>query len=78
MAHRVNVMLDDEVWGDMQKLPRGERSKVINRAIRAYLEQQQRRHAAEQMDELRQTLPPLAEDIDVVELLRQDRARDDA
>lgn len=77
MAHRVNVMLDDKVWSDVQKLPIGKRSHLINQAIRAYLEQRQRRRAAAQMDELRQTVPPLAEDIDVAELLRQDRARDD-
>lgn len=59
MTHRVNVMLDDDVWQQMQKLPRGERSRLLNRAVRSYLRQQQREQAARAMDEVRESSEPL-------------------
>jgi len=71
MAHRVNVMLDDEVWRDMQKLPKGERSRLMNKAIKAYLLQQQRRKAAEAMDEIRESTEPLAGSAE--QWIREDR-----
>ncbi len=60
MSHRVNIMLDNEVWQAMQALPRGERSRLVNRAIKAYLLQQRRQKAAEAMDALRESTRPLS------------------
>jgi len=60
MSHRVNIMLDNEVWQAMQVLPRGERSRLVNRAIKAYLLQQRRQKAAETMDALRKSTRPLS------------------
>ncbi len=62
MSHRVNIMLDNEVWQAMQALPRGERSRLINRAIKAYMLQQRRKNAAEAeaMDALRESTRPLS------------------
>ena len=59
MTHRVNVMLDDDVWQQMQKLPRGERSRLLNRAVRAYLLQQRRQRAALAMDAAREAAEPM-------------------
>jgi len=60
MSHRVNIMLDNEVWQAMQALPRGERSRLVNRAIKAYLLQQRRQKVAEAMDALRESTHPLS------------------
>lgn len=78
MAHRLNIMLDDAVWESLQQLPKGARSRYISRAVEERLRREQRQKAAAEMDALRGKLPPLDDDIDVVETLRKDRARDDA
>jgi hypothetical protein len=78
MAHRLNVMLDDAVWESLQQLPKGARSRYISQAVEERLQRERRQKAAAEMDALRSNLPPLDDDIDVVEMLRKDRARDDA
>lgn len=78
MTHRLNIMLDNEVWKSLQRLPKGARSRYISEAVAERLHREQRQKAADEMDALRDQLPPLDDDIDVVEMLRKDRARDDA
>jgi len=78
MAHRLNIMLDDTVWESLQQLPKGARSRYISQAVEERLRRERRQNAAAEMDALRSKLPPLDDDIDVVEMLRNDRARDDA
>ena len=78
MAHRLNIMLDDAVWESLQQLPKGVRSRYISQAVEERLRRERRQSAAAEMDALRSKLPPLDDDIDVVEMLRNDRARDDA
>lgn len=78
MAHRLNIILDDTVWKSLQQLPKGARSRYISQAVQERLHREQRQKAAAEMDALRDQLPPLDDDIDVVEMLRKDRARDDA
>lgn len=78
MAHRLNIMLDDVVWESLQRLPKGARSRYISEAVAERLRREQRQKAAKEMDALRSKLSPLDDDVDVVEMLRKDRARDDA
>jgi len=78
MAHRLNIMLADLVWKSLQQLPKGARSRYISEAVAERLHREQRQKAADDMDALRSKLPPLDDDIDVVEMLRKDRARTDA
>lgn len=78
MAHRLNIMLDDAVWESLQQLPKGARSRYISQAVKERLRRERRQSAAAEMDALRSKLPPLDDDIDVVEMLRKDRARDGA
>ena len=78
MAHRLNIMLDDLVWKSLQRLPKGARSRYISEAVAERLHREQRQKAADDMDALRSKLPPLDDDIDVVEMLRKDRTRNDA
>lgn len=53
MAHRVNVMIDDEVWQQLKTVPAGERSRLINEAVTMRLLIQRRVRASEKMDRLR-------------------------
>jgi hypothetical protein len=57
MAHRVNVMLDDEVWEQFQSIPAGERSRLINESLAVELLKRRRLAAIEDMAALRATLP---------------------
>ncbi|MGB5406739.1 MAG: hypothetical protein WBN08_06810 [Thiogranum sp.] len=78
MAHRLNIMLDDAVWESLQQLPKGARSRYISQAVEERLRRERQQKAAAEMDALRSNLPALDDGIDVVEMLRKDRARDDA
>lgn len=74
MAHRVNIMLDDDVWKVLRKVPRGERSKVINEAMLATIKSQRRTEACKRMDALAKTLPPVSME-EIVDWMRKDRQR---
>jgi hypothetical protein len=74
MSHRINVILDNEVWESLSQLPKGERSRLINNAIARELLRQQRQRAMEEMDRLRKT-PRLTKET-AEELVRRDRERD--
>ena len=70
MSHRINVILDDEVWESLSQLPKGERSRLINNTIARELLHQQRQRAMEEMDRLRKT-PRLTKET-AEELVRRD------
>ena len=71
MAHRVNVMLDDEAWQVIRSLPRGRRSHFISRAVVNTASMEQRHDAAECLARLRREMPapPMSSD-DLVRELR--------
>ena len=75
MSHRINIIVSDRVWQSLQKIPRGERSQLINIAISEKLLILNRKMARKKMDEIREQLRPVDDNIDVLELLRQDRMR---
>ncbi len=56
MAHRVNVMLDDEAWEGLRKVPRGERSRFVSNAVREAALRRRRRVAVEELDAIRSAL----------------------
>lgn len=45
MSHRVNVMLDDQVWEQLQEIPQGDRSRLINEAVSETLLRRRRAEA---------------------------------
>lgn len=57
MAHRINVLLDDEVWEQLQAVPGGERSRFINEVVSHELVRRRQARAWEQLQDLRRTLP---------------------
>lgn len=71
MGHRVNVLIDDAVWVELQQIPLGERSRLISEAVRRELRQRGRAKAAVAMDQLRKTPRKTSESAE--ELVRADR-----
>ena len=74
MARRVNIMMDDDAWRVIEKLPRGARSRTVNAAIRDWARAAARREAAARMDASRARLPAVGTD-EVVGWIRSGRER---
>ena len=74
MARRVNIMMDDDSWRVMRKLPRGARSRAVNAAIRQWSGASRRRDASARMDALRARLPAVPTDR-IVRWIREERER---
>ena len=62
MGRRVNIMMDDDSWRVIQRLPRGTRSRAVNAAIREWSGASRRRDACARMDALRARLPAVETD----------------
>jgi hypothetical protein len=74
MSKRINVMIDDDTWGVLRRIPTGERSRTINKAIRDWAVGRRRRDAVHEMDALRTQLPKVSTD-EVARWVRDDRER---
>lgn len=75
MARRVNIMLDDDSWRVIRKLPRGTRSRAVNTAIHEWAGLVRRREAAARMDALRTRLPAVSTET-IVRWIREERERE--
>ena len=74
MAHRVNIMIDDQLWKELKRVPAGERSRAVNSAIAEWLKARRRVGVARRMDTLRAHIPAVStRDLSV--WLREERAR---
>ena len=74
MSHRINVIIEDDMWRGFEKVPPGERSRTINSALRKWVLRRQRMDAAAEMDQLYEE--PGARAISTEEMvrwLREDR-----
>ena len=75
MPTKVNIVLDDDVKADLDRLVEsGRRSRVINDALRREILAIQRQQAAARLQELRRATPR-ASTADLVRLIRRDRTR---
>lgn len=74
MPRRVNIMMDDDAWGVVEKLPRGARSRAVNAAIIEWSRASARREAAARMDALAARLPAVGTN-EVVRWIREGRER---
>lgn len=72
MSRRINVMIDEDTWGFLGKVPAGERSRAINDALRAWVARRRRRDAVREMDALRAELPKVSSE-EVARWIRADR-----
>lgn len=72
MSKRINIMIDDDTWGFLSRVPAGERSRAINEALRGWLARRRRRDAVREMDTLRAQLQRVSTE-EVVRWIREDR-----
>jgi hypothetical protein len=72
MNRRINVMIDEDTWGFLGRVPVGERSRAINEALRAWVGRRRRMDAAREMDALRTNLPKVSTE-EVARWIREDR-----
>jgi hypothetical protein len=75
MSRRINVMIDDDTWGFLGRVPAGERSRAINEALRAWIVRRRRKDAVREMDALRTDLPKVSTD-EVARWIREDREKE--
>lgn len=71
MSHRINVMIDDQIWEALQQIPKGERRQVINESLAEWLIRQRRQCLLHEMQDAAQNAKAFGED--TVTLLRRQR-----
>ena len=74
MSKRINVMIEDDTWRFLARVPAGERSRAVNDALRAWVTRRRRQDAAREMDLLRAQLPKVST-AEVAQWIREDRER---
>ena len=76
MAHRINIVVQDDVCGLLQRIPQGDRSRTINLALREWADKRRRLAAMAEMDRLREdsAMPAVSTD-EIVRWIREDRGR---
>jgi hypothetical protein len=74
MSRRINVMIDEDTWGFLGRVPAGERSRAVNEALRSWVARRRRKDAVREMDVLRAELPKVTTD-EVARWIREDRER---
>jgi hypothetical protein len=74
MSKRINIMVDDDTWKMLGKIPVGARSRAINEALRAWVVGRRRNDAARELDALRTRLPA-ASTAEVTQWIRDERER---
>lgn len=72
MSKRINVMIDEDTWGFLARVPAGERSRAINDALRSWVVRRRRIDAIREMESLRTQLPKVAAE-EVARWVREDR-----
>ena len=72
MSRRINIMIDEDTWGFLGRVPAGERSRAINEALREWVTRRRRKDAAREMDALRASMPKVSSD-EVSKWIREDR-----
>lgn len=75
MPTKVNIVLDDDVKADLDRLVEsGMRSRLVNTALRREMLRLRREQASRRLDELRKTTKALST-AELVKLIRRDRNR---
>jgi len=55
VGHRINIIIDELVWLELQKVPQGKRSRLISEVVSKELQRRARGRAAAEMNRLRKT-----------------------
>ena len=75
MSRRINVILSDDIHRELvSQVTRGERSRVLEEALRQYLGRRKRLAAFRRLEKLREKAPTVSMRA-VVAQLRRDRGR---
>jgi len=74
MSKRINVMIDEDTWGFLGRIPVGERSRAINEALRAWAVRRRRSDAVREMDAQRARAPKISTN-ELTRWIREDRER---
>jgi len=75
MSRRINIMIDEDTWAFLAKVPAGERSRTMNDALRAWVTQKRRKDAVREMDALRTVVPKVSSE-EVTRWIREDREQE--
>ena len=76
MSHRINIIVDDDIWGFLKTIPQDERSRTINQALREWIRRRRRIDATAEMDRLRNDAKAAAVTSDeIVRWIRAERER---
>ena len=57
MSKRINIAIDEDNWQILDEMAAGERSRVVNLAMREWAVRRNRVDACREMDELHRVLP---------------------
>jgi hypothetical protein len=72
MGKRINIMIDEDTWEILARLPAGARSRAVNEALRAWVVRRRRSDAAHELDTVRARLPAVSA-AEVARWIREDR-----
>jgi hypothetical protein len=72
MSKRINVMIDEDTWRFLGRVPTGERSRAVNEALRSWVTRRRRIDAVREMEALRTQLPKISTE-EVTNWIREDR-----
>ena len=53
MGHRINVIVQDDIWALLKRIPAGDRSRTVNAALREWAQKRRRLDAVAEMNRLR-------------------------
>lgn len=72
MGKRINIMIDEDTWRVLGKIPAGARSRAVNEALRTWVLRRRRNDAVSELDALRAQLPA-ASAAELSRWIREDR-----
>ena len=76
MSHRINIIVNDDVWGFLKEVPQGKRSRTINQVLREWIRRRRRLDAVAEMDRLRSDAKAKSvTSAEIVRWIREERER---
>ena len=73
MSHRVNIVVQDDIWALLKRIPPGERSRAINAALREWAQRRGRLDAVAELDRLQRDATKGVTTAEIVRWIREDR-----
>ena len=73
MGRRVNIIVQDDIWALLKRIPAGERSRTINAALREWAQRRRRLDAVAEMDSLQRDATKGVTTAEIVRWIREDR-----